>query len=119
MSSPSDGVLRPGDEVTLVWEPATDELLVDRIMLEPSTQSSTQQLLARLDDGTLRVEGNLLHFRVPQLSPFPEGAAELLLFGSNEEFRPQITRCEGFTECHFTCGIGTQTWSIRVTLKAR
>lgn len=118
MSSPAGGVLRPGDEVTLAWEPVTDELLVDLIRLKTRTSSATQQL-ARLDDGTLRVEGNLLHFRVPQLNPFPEGAAELLLFGSHDEFRPQITRCEGFTECHFKCGSEVQTWSVPVTLKAR
>jgi hypothetical protein len=117
MSFPTDGVLRPGDEVTLVWEPVTDELLVDRIRLKTSSQSATQPL-AQLDDGTLRVEGNLLHFQMPQLRPFPAGRAEILLFGRDEEYRPPVTRCEGFTECHFKCGLVVESWSIPVTLKA-
>ncbi len=101
MSSPAGGILRPGDEVELEWQPGTDELFPERIILK--TPSSSHDL-ARHGDGTLRVEGNRLRFRVPQLSNVTAGAAELIVRNDSREFyRPHVTRCEGFTECQLKC----------------
>jgi hypothetical protein len=116
VSSPVGGVLRPGDEVELEWQPATDEVLVQTVTLANGT---TAYEVARLSDGTLRVEGNRMRFRLPQ--PFigaVEGWAELRLrSGSEGDYRHKVTRCEGFAQCHFRCQHTDVERDLQVTLR--
>jgi hypothetical protein len=115
VSSPADGVLRPGDEVELEWQPATDELLVETIRVV--TPVFTEPVAHR-GDGSLRVEGNRMRFRMPELGARVEGPAELVL-NSGEEgpYRHSVTRCEGFVQCDFVCWFPELQRSIQVTLQ--
>ncbi|QRN94488.1 hypothetical protein JRI60_35950 [Archangium violaceum] len=113
--SPASGVLRPGDEVELEWQPATDEVLVQGVTLATSTSAHD---VARLSDGTLQVEGNRLRFRLPQLTGAREGTAELrLTSGSEGDYRHRVTRCEGFVQCHFECRYPQVQRTVQVTLQ--
>lgn len=115
LRAPEVGVLRSGDEVDLEWLPATDTLLVTSVTLR--TGDSSREV-ARLDLGTLRVEGNHLRFRMPQLDIREEGVATLFLSnGEADLHRPQVTRCEGLTRCDFVCSFPDVQWLLAVFLR--
>jgi hypothetical protein len=119
MLSPTGGVLRPGDTVELEWQPATDELFASTII---TRAAGGVQELARVDNGTLQVEGNRLRFVMPALRGDIQGAAELFPGHSGLElYRPHVTRCEGFAECQFhcTCQYGCEVYppALQVTLQ--
>jgi hypothetical protein len=101
MTSPAGGALRSGDEVELEWQPATDVLTPRAVKLRGAGFFVD---LANTSAGTLRMEGNRLRFRVPQLAANVRGAAELEVLGQSLYVaHPQVTRCEGFAECRFDC----------------
>jgi hypothetical protein len=102
MTAPAGGELRSGDAVELEWQPTTDELFPRLVSLRGDGFAAN---LAKSSDGTLRVEGNRLRFRVPQLAANVKGAAKLEVRGDSPlgVFQPQRTRCEGFAECRFNC----------------
>lgn len=118
MTAPADGVLRSGDEVELEWQPATDVLSPGNVWLR-GTGFAVQ--LAGSSGGTVRVEGNRLRLRIPQLPAGAKGAANLQVFGHPRTglYQPQVTRCEGFAECLFWCGAPPHpTASVPVTVQA-
>jgi hypothetical protein len=117
MLSPADRALHPGDEVELEWQPATDELTIESVTLH---HLGWLHDAARLSDGTLRVEGNRIRFRVPQLDVRTEAPATLSLYsGSGSLHRFAVTRCEGFAQCSFDCVLEDEQDSLEVTLGPR
>jgi hypothetical protein len=101
MTAPAGGVLRSGDEVELEWQPTSDVLTPRAVKLRGAGFFVD---LAKSSDGTLRVEGNRMRFRVPPLAANVKGAAELEVLGESLRVaHPQVTRCEGFAECRFDC----------------
>lgn len=117
-----DVVLRPDAEVTLEWQPATDELNIDEVWLEADGQGERYRQVfsvARLDDGTLHVEGNRLRFRMPQVPERFHGPGELAFsLGPDSQSgfsRFRVSRCEGFAECFFSCS-NPQNPSVRVNV---
>jgi hypothetical protein len=112
MSAPADGVLRSGVDVELEWLPATDILLVHRVIV--GTQAGEVDLSLR--SGTLQIEGNRMRFRMPFLATQATGEASISLAaeGSYDLFHAGPTRCEGFAECRFQCWIRNQPSSIKV-----
>jgi hypothetical protein len=117
MRAPADGVLRPGQEVELEWQPATDVLLVQRVTLYTGAGSAYP---VSLQSETLQIEGNRMRFRVPQfLRATDVGAATLRLSadGDSDLYLPGLMRCEGFAECRFDCWVLRVPSSIAVTLQ--
>jgi hypothetical protein len=113
LRSPADGIVRAGDEVDVEWAPATDALHVEALGI--TSQDPYQELLFLVADGGLRLEANHLRFRMPAVPEGMEGPATLVIASRDGYYRPAVTRCEGFTECHFSCDPGVQT-QLELTL---
>jgi hypothetical protein len=113
LRSPADGIVRVGDEVDVEWTPATDALHVETLGI--TSQDPYQELLFLAVDGSLRVEANHLRFRMPAVPEGMEGPATLVIGSRDGYYRPAVTRCEGFTECHFSCDAKVQS-QLELTL---
>ena len=66
--SPADGILHPGESVTLRWQPGTDDITKGALGLHPSGSKNVKEGISILNKD-LSIHGDRISFTVPTVLP--------------------------------------------------